>query len=93
MGGSSQLNYLLHLDLQKKDLERWKENGASDWKQKDFSFALEEIDDVIDCYFDNDETENEKGEILSDFKESADTCSVHTVKKKKVIYNIFRAVY
>lgn len=74
------------MDLNKKDLERWKENGANDWSQKDFLFALNEIDDVIDCYFDNDDSENEQGEVLGDFKESADTCSVHREKKKKVIY-------
>lgn len=31
MGGSSQLNYLLHFDGNKKDLDRWREHGVELW--------------------------------------------------------------
>lgn len=91
LGGSSQINYLLHLDLSKSDLERWKENGATEWSQKEFSFAFDEIDEVLNCYFDDDSDE-EDGDSR-DFHRSTDTCSPDSNMKKRVINSCYRIFF
>lgn len=46
MGGSSQLNYLLHFDGTKKDLRRWQAHGAELW---DFDDVPHNIYTTSDC--------------------------------------------
>lgn len=44
IGGSSQLNYLLHFDGHRKDFDRWVENGADLWTIND----EEDLPNVVD---------------------------------------------
>lgn len=70
MGGSSQLNYLLHLDMSGHDLQRWKANGAVDWKEQDF--PTDSSEDGNPCEADNDDGEDDKN---IGFRKSEHYCS------------------
>lgn len=86
LGGSSQLNYMLHFDGNRNDFRRWRAHGASDWTYENFRYFFDKEptpsmidDDDIDCSSEDDTTE-------SHFKrsdDSPDTCSSTQKKRKK----------
>lgn len=79
LGGSSQLNYMLHYDGNRNDFLRWKAHGASDWTYENFRYFFDKEtvppvsdDEEVDCDSDDEDT------IDTDFKRSddtVDTCS------------------
>lgn len=84
MGGSSQLNYLLHFDGNIKDFERWQENGANIWNFRD---KHETKDNEKSCSFKekNDDEENSEFTLSED---SVDACVMHKSEKISVCSEI-----
>lgn len=89
LGGSSQLNYLLHFDGNKNDFQRWKAHGAADWTYENFRYffdkngatspiAVDDDDDTVtECNSDDNDI------INSEFKRSEDSVDACTMQSKQ----------
>lgn len=78
LGGSSQLNYMLHFDGNKNDFRRWQAHGASEWTFENFrnffdkeSTPMLADDDDINCSSGHETTEAE----FKSSEDSMDACS------------------
>lgn len=86
LGGSSQLNYMLHFDGNKNDFRRWQAHGASEWTFENFRYFFDKEstpmlanDDDINCSSDHETTEAE----FKNSEDSMDTCSSMSNKPTK----------
>lgn len=87
LGGSSQLNYMLHFDGTKNDFRRWKAHGASEWNYENFRYFIDKETtpstadiDESNCSSDDDATNGE----FKRSEDSVDSCSATQNPKPKV---------
>lgn len=95
LGGSSQLNYMLHYDGNRHDFERWKAHGASGWTYENFRYFFDKEttpakteDEEINCSSDGDEDTGDDETIGTDFKRSVDSVDTCSPKHDRFKYQV-----
>lgn len=88
LGGSSQLNYMLHFDANRNDFRRWEAHGASEWTYESFRYFFDKEttpsttdDEVTKCSSEDDDDDAET--IDADFKRSEDSVNARSPTQNK----------